>query len=132
MGVHNISFHESALFGDIDFGKQKSALPPNLVHSLDGSHVHLTTCMLKEKGVTEFGAVHDSYWGHPADMDVLNRTLRESFVNLYTPNRMEDLYLDFSSQYGVALSRAGKSLPPPPPRGDFDISEVLESPYFFA
>ena len=132
VGGSTVSILQSQGGQDINMRKQMTAFPPNFVHSMDASHMHMTTTNLKARGITSFGAVHDSFWAHPADMDVLNEALRESFVELYKPNRLEGLYLDFASTHGKALVRARKSLPEPPLRGDFDINEVMNSPYLFA
>jgi DNA-directed RNA polymerase len=52
--------------------KQKTAFPPNFVHSLDSTHMILTSLKMKEKGLT-FAAVHDSYWTHPSDVPIMNK-----------------------------------------------------------
>jgi DNA-directed RNA polymerase len=31
----------------------------------------------------EFASVHDSFWTHPCDVDILNEVLRETFVELH-------------------------------------------------
>ena len=51
--------------------KQRSAFPPNYVHSLDSTHMLMTAMNMKKKGLT-FSAVHDSYWTHACDVDVMN------------------------------------------------------------
>eukprot|EP01063_Lacrimia_lanifica_P019296 TRINITY_DN2644_c0_g3_i1.p1 TRINITY_DN2644_c0_g3~~TRINITY_DN2644_c0_g3_i1.p1 ORF type:complete len:1215 (+),score=412.69 TRINITY_DN2644_c0_g3_i1:117-3761(+) len=132
VGITSLSFEYVARDSDMAFAKHTTAFPPNFVHSMDASHVHLTCAKLAELGVKDFGCVHDSFWGHASDMDTVNDVLRQSFVDLYAPNRLEALYLDLSSSYGKALQRAGMSLPLPPERGTFDLTEVLDAPYFFA
>jgi len=42
----------------------------------------MTTERMKNKGL-EFASVHDSFWTHPCDVDIMNRYIREEFVNLY-------------------------------------------------
>jgi hypothetical protein len=44
--------------------KQRTAFPPNFVHSMDASHMMMTCMRMKQKNLT-FAAVHDSYWTHP-------------------------------------------------------------------
>lgn len=51
--------------------KQKSAFPPNFVHSMDATHMMMTSLKMKRLGLN-FAAVHDSYWTHPSDIPVLN------------------------------------------------------------
>lgn len=55
-----------------DSRKQKQAFPPNYVHSLDSTHMMLTALYCQRAGVT-FSSVHDSYWTHSANVDVMNK-----------------------------------------------------------
>ena len=130
-GTSTIHFHQSVDFLP-HYGKHITAFPPNYIHSMDASHLLLSALKFKERGLETFGSVHDSYWGHACDMDALNISLRESFIELYKENRLESLYLDLSCAYAKPLKVAGISIPLPPSRGDFNIEEVLDAPYFFA
>ncbi|KAK7394346.1 hypothetical protein VNO78_14869 [Psophocarpus tetragonolobus] len=104
--------------------RQKTAFPPNFVHSLDGSHMMMTAIACKKDGLN-FAGVHDSYWTHACDVDKMNRILREKFVELYETPVLENLLESFQSSFPSLY------FPPLPERGDFDLREVLESPYFF-
>eukprot|EP00300_Choanocystis_sp_HF-7_P010152 c16814_g1_i2.p1 GENE.c16814_g1_i2~~c16814_g1_i2.p1 ORF type:complete len:1001 (+),score=178.98 c16814_g1_i2:424-3003(+) len=55
-------------------GQQKTAFPPNFVHSLDATHMMMTALECEKLGLT-FAAVHDSYWTHPGDVDTMNRVI---------------------------------------------------------
>ncbi|KAE9451123.1 hypothetical protein C3L33_16977, partial [Rhododendron williamsianum] len=70
--------------------RQRTAFPPNFVHSLDGSHMMMTAVACKEAGLN-FAGVHDSYWTHACDVDKMNRILREKFVELYEAPILEDV-----------------------------------------
>ena len=52
--------------------KQRSAFPPNYVHSLDATHMIMTSLKMKERGKS-FAAVHDSFWTHAADIPVMSQ-----------------------------------------------------------
>ncbi|XP_057482545.1 DNA-directed RNA polymerase 1, mitochondrial-like [Actinidia eriantha] len=104
--------------------RQRTAFPPNFVHSLDGSHMMMTAVACKEAGLN-FAGVHDSYWTHACNVDKMNRILREKFVELYEEPILENLLESFEKTFPTL------NLPPLPERGDFDLREVLESPYFF-
>ena len=56
----------------VSIGKQRTAFPPNYVHSLDSTHMFLTALKMKEKGLT-FASVDDSYWTHAGDVDVMGQ-----------------------------------------------------------
>lgn len=104
--------------------RQRTAFPPNFIHSLDGSHMMMTAVACRRAGLN-FAGVHDSYWTHACDVDKLNRILREKFVELYETPILEKLLESFQISYPAL------SFPPLPERGDFDLRDVLESPYFF-
>ncbi|KAL9262687.1 DNA-directed RNA polymerase 1B, mitochondrial-like protein [Drosera capensis] len=93
--------------------RQRTAFPPNFVHSLDGTHMMKTTIACKKAGLS-FAGVHDSYWTHACDIDEMNRILREKFLLKSFQKSFPEL-----------------KFPPLPERGDFDLREVLQSPYFF-
>ncbi|TXG56708.1 hypothetical protein EZV62_018021 [Acer yangbiense] len=104
--------------------RQRTAFPPNFVHSLDGSHMMMTAVACKRAGLN-FAGVHDSYWTHACDVDEMNRILREKFVELYEKPILENLLESFQKSF------PNLNFPPLPERGDFDLREVLDSPYFF-
>ncbi|KAI4357946.1 hypothetical protein L6164_001860 [Bauhinia variegata] len=104
--------------------RQRTAFPPNFVHSLDGSHMMMTAIACKRAGLN-FAGVHDSYWTHACDVDTMNRILREKFVELYEAPILENLLDGFEKSFPTL------QFPPLPERGDFNLREVLESTYFF-
>ncbi|KAF8039182.1 hypothetical protein BT93_B1666 [Corymbia citriodora subsp. variegata] len=104
--------------------RQRTAFPPNFVHSLDGSHMMMTAVACKDAGLN-FAGVHDSYWTHACDVDEMNKILREKFVELYEAPILENLIESFQKAFPESR------FPPLPERGDFDLKEVLKSPYFF-
>jgi DNA-directed RNA polymerase len=114
--------------------KQKSAFPPNYVHSLDSTHMMYTANACAKEDVT-FVAVHDSYWTHANTVDAMNVHCREQFVRLHSQPLLSRLGDYFSLYFDGAphLSDATKCvvIKPPPERGDFDLNEVLRSKYFF-
>ncbi|KVI05303.1 DNA-directed RNA polymerase, helix hairpin domain-containing protein [Cynara cardunculus var. scolymus] len=69
--------------------------------------------------------VHDSFWTHACDVDQMNTILREKFVELYEAPILENLLESFQKSFPKL------EFPPLPERGDFDLKEVLKSPYFF-
>lgn len=97
---------------------------PNFIHSIDASHAWRTALACRRRGVNS-AFVHDSFWTHAADVDFLNRTLREEFVRIH----QEPLLVKFH----VELQRlCSEPLPPPPDPGNFNLDDVLRSPYFFS
>ena len=106
--------------------KGAMAAAPNFVHSFDAAHMALTVLKASERGVTHFSMIHDSFGTHAADMDVMAATLREEFVAIYLRDWLKETY-EFAQADAPHLA-----LTPPPARGDFDVRQVLSSPWFFA
>jgi DNA-directed RNA polymerase len=69
--------------------------------------------------------VHDSFWTHAGDIEKMNGALRESFVSLHSEPLLDQLYAHFKR------SHPELDFLPVPTRGDLDLKEVLQSPYFF-
>ncbi|KJH44976.1 DNA-directed RNA polymerase, partial [Dictyocaulus viviparus] len=63
--------------------KQVGAFPPNLVHSLDSSHMMMTCLDCSRRGIT-FAAVHDCFWTHASTVDDMGILCREQFVRLHS------------------------------------------------
>ncbi|RVX06292.1 DNA-directed RNA polymerase 1A [Vitis vinifera] len=81
--------------------RQRTAFPPNFVHSLDGSHMMMTAVACQKAGLN-FAGVHDSYWTHACDVDEMNRILREKFVELYGMPILENVkYLPSRMLYNL-------------------------------
>ncbi|XP_046956723.1 DNA-directed RNA polymerase, mitochondrial isoform X1 [Lynx rufus] len=70
--------------------KQKNGFPPNFIHSLDSSHMMLTALHCYRKGLT-FVSVHDCFWTHAADVEVMNQVCREQFVRLHSQPILHNL-----------------------------------------
>lgn len=104
--------------------KQKTALPPNYVHSLDATHMLMTSKKMMEKKLV-FAAVHDSYWTHPCDIDEMNILLRDAFVELYQQPLLENFRDSLVRRYPHV------EFPEVPVRGNLDLQKVKESTYFF-
>ncbi|PGH07026.1 DNA-directed RNA polymerase, mitochondrial [Blastomyces parvus] len=78
--------------------KQLQAFPPNFVHSLDATHMFLSAVKCDELGLS-FSAVHDSFWTHAADIDTMNRVLRDAFVRMHSEDIVQRLASEFKTRY---------------------------------
>lgn len=131
--------NESAL--PVSSKRQRSAFPPNYVHSLDSTHMMMTATACNQQSMAysgncslttvrlicrfRFAAVHDSFWTHPCSVDDMNRILREKFVELHSQPLLETLAKSFIMRYPLC------EIPPLPNRGTLNLHDVLKSPYFF-
>ncbi|HEY2382727.1 MAG TPA: DNA-directed RNA polymerase, partial [Terriglobia bacterium] len=78
----------------IDWRAQVNGVVAHLVHSLDAAHMMLTVNRLHSHGLRHFLMVHDSFGVHAADVDLLNRVLREEFVGMYSELVMANFFME--------------------------------------
>lgn len=112
----------------LDRGRQGQGIAPNFVHSGDSSHLLLTVLLAKQQGIDSFAMVHDSYGTHASDVSVLHACIREAFVEMYSPNVLQEFHENIKKQLDdedIVL------LPEPPMLGNLDLETVKDSEYFF-
>lgn len=112
-----------------DKRKQASGISPNLVHSLDASHLMFTIVTSKAKGIQSFSMVHDSYGTHASNAGVLAHTLRDCFVDMYQRSCVLE---GFREELQSQLPPDADEIPPTPEKGNLDLEQVRKSPFFFA
>ncbi|KAK8723017.1 hypothetical protein OTU49_012002 [Cherax quadricarinatus] len=125
--------------------KQKNAFPPNFIHSLDSSHMMLTSLFCQQAGIT-FVSVHDCFWTHASSVDIMSKICREQFIALHQQPILEDLSKFIQKTFRLSESDIGHEnaaldsrkkriinfVSKIPPKGDFDINSVHDSLYFFS
>ncbi|CAI9098735.1 OLC1v1035430C1 [Oldenlandia corymbosa var. corymbosa] len=88
----------------VEARKQRTAFPPNFVHSLDSTHMMMTAVACRDAGL-QFAGVHDSFWTHACDVGKMNQILREKFVELYSMPILENVSIPlehfFFKQYSL-------------------------------
>ncbi|KAI6072323.1 DNA-directed RNA polymerase, mitochondrial [Aix galericulata] len=122
-----------------DTVKQKNAFPPNFIHSLDSTHMMLTALHCFRQGLT-FVSVHDCYWTHALTVDVMNQICRQQFVALHSQKILQDLSKFMLKKYCSPSkdSRAPwqkklmEQLSNVPETGEFNLTKVMDSTYFFS
>ncbi|KAH6605336.1 dna-directed rna polymerase [Trichoderma cornu-damae] len=78
--------------------KQLQGFPPNFIHSLDASHMLLSALECEARGL-DFAAVHDSFWTHAGDIDVMNEVLREAFIRIHEEDVVGRLGAEFEARH---------------------------------
>ncbi|RAL65657.1 hypothetical protein DID88_005328 [Monilinia fructigena] len=78
--------------------KQLQGFPPNFIHSLDATHMLLSAVKSNEANLS-FAAVHDSFWTHAADVDVMNSILRDAFIEIHSDDVIGRLSAEMSTRY---------------------------------
>jgi DNA-directed RNA polymerase len=108
-----------------DVSKMATAAPPNVVHSCDASHLQITTCRMHDYGIRDFSMIHDSFGCPFAHVGIMRDILRQSAVDMYKG--------DYLQEWKASVERySGLEMPEPPTMGDFDITEILDSEFFFS
>lgn len=97
----------------------QDAISPNVVHSLDGTHLGMTALRMQAGG-RSMVTVHDSFGTHACDVDAMHRDIRSAFVALYSRDHLDDL----ANQLGVDVTYTGGT-------GKLDLTQVLDSEFFF-
>lgn len=103
--------------------KHKSAIGPNVIHSLDATHLRMVAIRLKEVGLPAVW-VHDSFAVHANYIPFLDKVIREEFVKLYFGNYLLDLKRQWECKYKV-------DLPDEPAMGDWDLNIIHKCDRFF-
>ena len=112
--------------------KQRSAISPNYVHSLDASALMFTVEACFEQGVTSFSMIHDSYGTHAADSEILATTLRKVFLRMFGGTGVNHLELWQREVLAPVSMNEMVELPPVPAMGKLDVREVEKATFFFA
>ena len=112
---------------EVDKRKSTQSFAANFVHSLDAANVHLALEKSKASGLNQFCTIHDCFGSPAAHIEEFIGYVKESFVDMYGKNLLENLY-----QQAVEQLDDPNKLPIPPDIGDFDVCEVLLAPYVFS
>ncbi|CAI2165014.1 16952_t:CDS:10 [Funneliformis geosporum] len=96
--LQTINIEDPGVPSPVNSIKQRAAFPPNFIHSLDATHMLMTALGCKEKNL-EFASVHDSFWTHACDVEVMNEIIRDQFIKLHEQPIMENLRNEFIKRY---------------------------------
>jgi DNA-directed RNA polymerase len=107
--LQRVNLHSPRRSDPIHKRKQLQGFPPNFIHSLDATHMHLTALQCNELGIT-FAAVHDSFWTHAADVEKMNVALREAFVRIHSDDIVGRLAAEFEQRHKGAFYMAKVTL----------------------
>lgn len=115
--------------GPLDKLKQKSAVSPNVVHSLDAAHLSKVVLAADIEGINSFSLIHDSFATHAGNTSRFFEIIREQFLEMYEEY---DIFEELKRANLEYLPEELRGMwPIPPSKGDFDLKEVLDSPFSF-
>jgi DNA-directed RNA polymerase len=110
--------------------KSASTIAPNVIHSMDASHLLLTANAAVARGIENFQFIHDSFATHAGDTETFFWLIRGAFVDMY---EKLDLFGYLYELVDHDLSEEGRAkLPVPPTSGSLDMDAVRKSLYSFA
>jgi DNA-directed RNA polymerase len=115
--------------GRLDKKKQALGIAPNFVHSMDSSHMMITTLKCDDEGISNLAMVHDSFGTHACDVDKLNELLRDAFVEQYEGDVLGEFRSNLIDQVPEEI---GAAIEPLPEYGSLDLEGVRDSDYFFS
>lgn len=107
--------------------KQRNALSPNFVHSLDAAVLVKAVNKLAQHNVHQITCVHDSFGVPATQVDLLTQALKDAAVEIFSRNVLED----FANQARLRLP-SNAQLPELPQLGKFDLLTLQQSEYFFS
>jgi DNA-directed RNA polymerase, mitochondrial len=104
-----------------------NGLSPNVIHSLDASHMAFTTIDAFANGVRNLGGVHDCFMATPGEMRQLRNSVRNSFAAMYQQDWFTVITDELLQQLPEDLHRL---LPERPKLGPLDLEIVRSATYF--
>lgn len=120
-------FYSYQVTGNIDKRAQAQGIAPNFIHSMDAAHLQLTVNMAHEQGINHFAMIHDSYAAPVSQADMMFKTVRESFIRMYSEN---DVLESFKADMELLMEK-GDKIPAIPSKGTLDLNVIRESLYTF-
>lgn len=107
-----------------DRRKHLDAISPNWVHCLDAAGLVKTANLMRLAGCESLSTVHDGLGVLAADAELLARSLRLGWMDLFSTDVVGALRREVEA-------RIGTKLPEPPAFGNLDPRALQESRYFF-
>lgn len=108
--------------------KNINAMCANYIHSLDGVGGLLGEIveLCSQQEIKDILPVHDSGSVHAQHAGTFAGCVRQAAVTMFTPDLLKDLWQQLTLQLP-----SGVHLPEPPTRGNMDLTQLLDSPYYW-
>lgn len=108
--------------------RQRNAVAPNFIHSLDAAHLQMTVMEAKMAGMQDFLLIHDSFSTHACNTGEFQMIIKRTFVEMY---QWFDVFDDFyRNVYGKMTDKT--KVPLSPEKGNLDLNETMASEYCFS
>ena len=111
--------------------RMSNGIAPNLIHGTDSACQMRNVNLAYKSGIRNFCNVHDSFGTTCADMEVLTKCIKESFIAIFSET---DVLEDFKRTVAGQLPNETlkRKLPKELPKGDLNIDELRKCDFFFA
>jgi DNA-directed RNA polymerase, mitochondrial len=130
----------------IDKNKQNTGIIPNIIHSLDASHLINIINSANEKNIKPIITVHDCFGCHPNNLDNLSHLIKIKFIELYTKenflekfhelniniikkNNLDILFDNKLNQDYILIKRTKNYIPIVPKLGNLELEQIIHSKY---
>ena len=132
--------------GEIDKFKQQQSIIPNIIHSLDASHLVTLINIAKKDNFGPIITIHDCFGTLPAYMAELEQRVRKEFILIYSNENFLEafhkniLYTIESNNYKIITKFNGNkkivlesgeilNLPKLPKLGELDLKNIVNATY---
>jgi DNA-directed RNA polymerase, mitochondrial len=115
----------------IDVAKFKSSIAPDIVHSFDSSLLMLVSERCKREGINNLWMIHDSLGAHCCYSTRFSRIIRESFVEMFSEDVLQEMYTSFCEQLGDDSYLLQSPEQFGIKYGKYDLNEILKSEFAF-
>lgn len=122
-----LSFRSNHQPNGLSAMRMGNGLSPNVIHSMDASHMALSTIDAFANGVTNLGGIHDCFATTPAEMGQVRDSVRNAFASMYSEDWLTVIASNLLAQIPEELRQ---TLPNLPALGGLDINTVRHATYF--
>ncbi len=130
-----------------DNRKQKNAIIPNIIHSLDASHLHNLIDECSKSSITPIITVHDCFGTLPNLVELLLFRLKEEYIFLYInanflktfqkrliqniKDNNYEIIVENKNKYVLINENKKILIPKPPIRKTLNLNSIMDSKYMF-
>nr|QWO71390.1 RNA polymerase [Termitomyces sp. T123] len=132
---------------DLDKKAQINAVIPNIVHSLDASHLMQVIKTCEDLNIDNILPIHDCFGCHPNNLEIVFKIIKMEFINIYSQEEFLTKYQNYvenhlkvigfevkelkGKKWVIYRNNSKLELPVAPKIGTLNLNEVLDSQYMF-